>query len=275
MTRFPTALSLALAAFMIIPCGCENAGQGALSGAGIGALSGLAIGSMTGSAGEGAAIGAIVGGVGGAVVGDQNRRRSDEASQQRAATRAAAAPPPPPPPPPPPAQPPTVIVQQPPPTVIVQQAPPPPPANERFQTGPALTQLIGSWAITGTIDSGSGNMIPVSGSARSIIDDRYFVSIDLAFLDPRNNQNVTGTIIISQTGGWGLEMTSSFSSHPQVRRYRGEMDATGSVLNFTQTSPPDPSRRIVMRLSPGRVWTADVWNGNQRIESFTFTWIGP
>ena len=55
--------------------GCDNAGQGALSGAGLGALAGLGIGSLTGSAGAGAAIGAIAGGVGGAVIGDQNERR--------------------------------------------------------------------------------------------------------------------------------------------------------------------------------------------------------
>jgi hypothetical protein len=70
-------------------------------------------------------------------------------------------------------------------------------------------------------------------------------------------------------------MTSSFSSAPDVRRYRGEMDASGSLLDFTQTSPPGNPRRIVMRLSPGRIWTADVWNGSKRIESLTFTWIGP
>ena len=66
----------ALLAFGVIG-GCENAGQGAMSGAAVGALSGLAIGSMTGNAGTGAAIGAVAGGVGGAVIGDQNRRRRE------------------------------------------------------------------------------------------------------------------------------------------------------------------------------------------------------
>lgn len=56
--------------------GCNNAGEGALSGAGLGALAGLGIGSLTGNAGTGAAIGAIAGGVGGAVLGDQNERNS-------------------------------------------------------------------------------------------------------------------------------------------------------------------------------------------------------
>lgn len=56
--------------------GCNNAGEGALSGAGLGALAGLGIGSLTGNAGAGAAIGAIAGGVGGAVIGDQNERNS-------------------------------------------------------------------------------------------------------------------------------------------------------------------------------------------------------
>jgi outer membrane lipoprotein SlyB len=56
--------------------GCNNAGEGALSGAALGALGGLAIGSLTGSAGKGAAIGAVAGGIGGAVVGDQNERNA-------------------------------------------------------------------------------------------------------------------------------------------------------------------------------------------------------
>lgn len=55
--------------------GCNNAGEGALSGAALGALGGLAIGSLSGDAGAGAAIGAVAGGIGGAVIGDQNERR--------------------------------------------------------------------------------------------------------------------------------------------------------------------------------------------------------
>lgn len=56
--------------------GCDNAGQGALTGAGAGALGGMAIGSLSGNMGKGAAIGAIAGGLGGAVIGDQNERNS-------------------------------------------------------------------------------------------------------------------------------------------------------------------------------------------------------
>lgn len=65
----------ALAGVALIGTGCNNAGEGALTGAGLGALAGLGIGSMTGSAGTGAAIGAIAGGLGGAVLGDQNERK--------------------------------------------------------------------------------------------------------------------------------------------------------------------------------------------------------
>lgn len=60
--------------------GCENAGQGAVSGGAIGALGGLAIGSLSGNAGAGAAIGAISGAVAGGFIGDQNRR-ADERQQ--------------------------------------------------------------------------------------------------------------------------------------------------------------------------------------------------
>lgn len=67
---------VACAGSMVFATGCNNAGEGALSGAALGALGGLAIGSLTGSGGRGAAIGAVAGGLGGAVLGDQNERNS-------------------------------------------------------------------------------------------------------------------------------------------------------------------------------------------------------
>jgi hypothetical protein len=54
--------------------GCNNAGEGALSGAILGGMAGMGLGSLTGDMGKGAAAGAIIGGVGGAVIGDQNNR---------------------------------------------------------------------------------------------------------------------------------------------------------------------------------------------------------
>lgn len=55
--------------------GCNNAGEGALSGAALGALGGVAIGSLYGDAGKGALLGTAAGALGGAVLGDQNERR--------------------------------------------------------------------------------------------------------------------------------------------------------------------------------------------------------
>ena len=240
--------------------GCENAHQGAVSGAGIGALSGLAIGSMSGNAGQGAAIGAIVGGVGGATVGDQNRRRNEMAARQPAPS------------------PQTIVVQQPPAPVVTTVVPAAPTqtiiVQQSYQTGSALSRLVGQWNISGTIDAGNGATLPVHGTARATVDLTYFVRLDVHFTDPRTGQAVDGTSVISQTGQRGVEMTSSFSSSPDVRRYRGEMDSSGSVLNFNQVSPANSSRRIVMRLSPGIEWTAEVWDRRNRIESYTFTWIG-
>lgn len=63
-------------AFMAGSTGCDNAGEGAMSGAALGALAGMGIGSLYGDMGKGAAIGAIAGGLGGLFVGDQNERRS-------------------------------------------------------------------------------------------------------------------------------------------------------------------------------------------------------
>lgn len=75
-------LSAACVAALFV-CGCENAGQGALSGAAIGSLGGLAIGSLSGDAGAGAAIGAIGGAVAGGVIGDQNRRAAERQQEMR------------------------------------------------------------------------------------------------------------------------------------------------------------------------------------------------
>ena len=68
-------LAAGLTGLLAVQTGCNNAGEGALSGAALGSLAGLGIGSLSGDAGKGAAAGAIIGGLGGAVLGDQNQRR--------------------------------------------------------------------------------------------------------------------------------------------------------------------------------------------------------
>ncbi len=75
-SRFGAAIAVvALAGMISVQSGCNNAGEGALSGAALGALGGMALGSLTGDMGKGAAAGAVIGGIGGAVLGDQNERR--------------------------------------------------------------------------------------------------------------------------------------------------------------------------------------------------------
>ncbi|MCC6285630.1 MAG: hypothetical protein IT439_10095 [Phycisphaerales bacterium] len=69
--------SLALAGVLAGATGCNNAGQGFLSGASLGALGGMAIGSLSGNMGEGAVAGAVLGGIGGLILGDQNARHSE------------------------------------------------------------------------------------------------------------------------------------------------------------------------------------------------------
>lgn len=61
--------------------GCNNAGEGAISGTLLGAGAGAIIGSLTGSAGRGAIIGAAAGAIGGGVLGDQNARSARNASR--------------------------------------------------------------------------------------------------------------------------------------------------------------------------------------------------
>lgn len=61
--------------------GCNNAGEGAISGAVLGAGAGAIIGSLTGSAGRGAIIGGAAGAIGGGVLGDQNARNARNSSR--------------------------------------------------------------------------------------------------------------------------------------------------------------------------------------------------
>jgi hypothetical protein len=75
-SRRSLGLVASLALIAAAATGCNNAGQGAVSGATLGALAGMGIGSLSGDMGKGAAAGAIIGGVGGAIIGDQNRRKS-------------------------------------------------------------------------------------------------------------------------------------------------------------------------------------------------------
>lgn len=61
--------------------GCNNGAQGAFSGAALGSLAGLGIGSITGDRSDAVTMGAILGGLGGAVIGDQNARASAHRSR--------------------------------------------------------------------------------------------------------------------------------------------------------------------------------------------------
>src|SRR4051812_37111599 len=240
MKNHTCKVATVLTLFAAFVSGCSNAGEGAVSGAGIGALSGLAIGSLSGNAGQGAAIGAVVGGVGGAVIGDQNKRKAEQAAAQT---------------PPPP--------QQPPPQVLVVQPSPSP----SYATGMALGNLVGNWTASGTVQDASGSPTIVAGTAQSVVDKKYFVRLDLHVKDPRTDQMVDGTTVISQTGGRNLELTNAYSSSPVMTRFRGEMDESGNVFSFTQYDPPAQSQRIIIRSTGTRSWTADVWKGKQRTEA--------
>ena len=76
-TNWRKAIAVAAACVpALLMGGCNNGTQGALSGAALGSLAGLGIGSVTGDRSDAITIGAILGGVGGAIIGDQNARAS-------------------------------------------------------------------------------------------------------------------------------------------------------------------------------------------------------
>ena len=256
-----SVVSLLLAA-IVVGTGCSNAKEGALSGAGIGALTGLAIGSVTGSAGKGAAIGAVVGGIGGAVVGNENKKKSDreeamakeQMQQQKAATAATATTPPP-----------SGSAGAPGATVVTVTT------TTNYQTGPALGKLVGNWNISGIVEGADGKPMAVNGTAKAATDKTYFLKIDITTKDPRDGTVIEGTSVISQRGGRALDMTNSFSTSPQVKQFRGEMDESGSVFSFTQYDPPNSSRKVILRAADAKQFTADVWDGSRKLESYTFT----
>lgn len=118
-------------------------------------------------------------------------------------------------------------------------------------------------------------MLDFNGSVRGVAEKNYFVRLDCSFTDPRTNEAVQGTCVISQTGNRGLEMTNVFSSSPEVKRFRGEMDASGTVLSFTATTGPSAgSRKLIIRVLSDNELKAEAWNGNTRAESITFTRVG-
>jgi hypothetical protein len=75
-THSRKGLAVVLAAIPLTLTGCNNGVQGAFSGAALGSLAGLGIGSVTGDRSDAVTMGAILGGVGGAIIGDQNARAS-------------------------------------------------------------------------------------------------------------------------------------------------------------------------------------------------------
>jgi hypothetical protein len=236
---------LAVCLMLLLATGCESAGQGAVSGGAVGALSGLAIGSLSGNAGAGAAIGAVTGAVGGAVIGDQNRRN-------REAMDAAAA----------------------------ANAPRPAPAQSTdYKTGGALFGLVGNWNIVGEEISPDGQRTPVTGTAKGSVEETYFLRLDVKFTDPQSNQTVEGTSLIAQEGGNKLTMNNTFSSNPQMVRYKGNVDTTGQAFVFKQTEPRvDSPRNVLLRAAGPDRWTAQVWvnqgGKDQTVETYTFTRAG-
>lgn len=77
------AAAVILTATALTAGGCANAFEGSVNGAGIGALAGMGIGSLSGNMGEGAAAGAIFGGLVGGWQGYQNSLWSSRSGGRR------------------------------------------------------------------------------------------------------------------------------------------------------------------------------------------------
>jgi hypothetical protein len=222
---------------LVFAAGCENAGQGAVSGGAVGALSGLAIGSLTGSAGAGAAIGAVTGAVGGAVIGDQNRRNK-EATEQAAAAAAVAPP---------------------------------------YSASGPLWKLVGDWKVDGQEVSADGTKINASGTAKAAVDKNFFLRIDLNMNDASGNTKAQGTSLIAQEGGDRIRMYNSFSTTPQLVQYGGQVERGGTVFSLKQTQPAGTRKINIRITDPDRwtaeVWERRSGQDVQ-VETMTFTRAG-
>ena len=73
-TTKAACVSLIGVTMLLTTSGCNNAGEGLFSGAALGSLVGMGLGSLSGDMGKGAAAGALFGGLGGVIIGDQNQR---------------------------------------------------------------------------------------------------------------------------------------------------------------------------------------------------------
>lgn len=234
----PIALLTFLAAGF---AGCQNAGEGAVTGAGIGAVTGLAVGSLTGAAGAGAAFGAETGAIMGGVEGGDNAKR-EKAAEAGAQSYGA--------------------VGQPVPTIAWSD----------------LAKFVGTWRFIGWIqDPSTGTKTDIFGQMRGEVEHNYFVRLSLVnFKDPRTGQPVTGSTVFGFEPGRGFTMTSAFSTSPATLHFLGSVDGTGSFYTFNQVAPTDPSSRSVTIVfaSPNQ-YTAEVRElrgGSQvTIEYQTFT----
>ncbi len=214
--------------------GCENAGQGAVTGASVGALSGLAIGSMSGNAGRGAAIGAIGGGVGGAVIGDQNNRNTQARNQQNARQAAPA------------------------PVPITAT----PPANTAGMTNAdrdrlALAKFARNWRVNGweTID---GQRRPVSGTGVGVVENAFFLRLDMQVTDQQSGQINRGNVVLAADPGRGLTLNSRFDTSPSPAAYAGSVSADGMTFTLDEIGG---GRRITMRFLSLDEFVAEVTGG--------------
>lgn len=252
--RIPACMSLcaalAAAPMLGLLTGCENAGQGAVSGASVGALSGLAIGSMSGNAGRGAATGAIVGGVGGAVVGDQNRRQN-----QRAAT-------------PPPA--PIVVAP------ARTNAPQAQPLSSADRDRLALARFARTWRVSGW-ETVNGERRFVNGNAAGSVDCSFFVRLDMSMFDEQSGRMNTGNLVFASEPGRGVTMSSRFDTSPSLTTYLGTATADGTLFTLDEMGwgGSTTGRRIIIRFLSADEFVADVserWGGQSSQQaSFTFT----
>jgi hypothetical protein len=154
-------------------------------------------------------------------------------------------------------------------TIGATTRPAAPGAGVAYVTGSALARMVGEWRVSGKIESGPEQTLVISGSARGTIENTYFLRLDLRFRDPRTGGMVRGSSVIGQTGGRGVEMSSTFSSSPQVKRFRGQMDAAGDAFELMQFEPPHVSRRLVLTLTDTGM-TVEAWEGKRRVELYTF-----
>jgi hypothetical protein len=140
----------------------------------------------------------------------------------------------------------------------------------------SLGKMAGSWTVVGWSEVSAGNRETISGSATGVIEQQFFLRLDMSATVSDSCQRSSGTLTFASEPGRGVTLHSRFDDSPSMARFAGmgNPDSTLLTLDETDTNTPGVRRRVVIRFLTPDQWLADVQNlsqpSNPLIGSFSF-----